>query len=155
MARQFRAEEFSSGCTGQALRPGDFPRIAGNSTARCVLVVDDEPLIRWSLAETLAGSGYEILEAGDAKTALQAVTGALRPIDVVLLDFRLPDSDDLSLLARLRSLLPGSRIIMMTAFGTPEMTEAARQLGAYDIVHKPFEINELASLVQTASPAPC
>jgi DNA-binding NtrC family response regulator len=155
MARQFRAEELSSGCAAQVPVPGDFPRIAGNSTARSVLIVDDEPLIRWSLAETLASTGYEVFEAGDARSALETARGALRPIGVVLLDFRLPDSNDLSLLARLRGLLPDSRIIMMTAFGTPEMAEAARQLGAYDVVSKPFEMNELASLVQAASAAPC
>lgn len=134
---------------------GDFPRAAGNSAGGCVLIVDDEPLIRWSLSETLAGSGYEILEAGDAQSALLVVAAARGPIDVVLLDFRLPDSNDLALLARLRGLLPESRIILMTAFGTPEMAQEARDLGAFDVVGKPFEMNELASLVRTASPIAC
>ena len=95
------------------------------------------------------------VEAGDARSALEAATGATRPIDVVLLDFRLPDSNDLVLLARLRDLIPNSRIIMMTAFGTPEMAQAARDLGAFDVVGKPFEMTELASLVQAATQKPC
>ena len=116
-----------------------------------ILVVDDEPLIRWSLSETLSGSGHHIVEAGDGQAAVQAVTNSARPFDVVLLDFRLPDSNDLSLLSRLRRLAPGSRIIMMTAFGTPETTQGALDLGADRVVQKPFEFADLTSLVQRSA----
>ena len=64
-----------------------------------VLIVDDEPLIRWSVSETLADHGCEVVETGDAHGARLAV-GDDQPFDVVLLDYRLPDSDDLSLLWR-------------------------------------------------------
>ena len=60
-----------------------------------VLVVDDEPLIRWSLSETLEQSGHAVVEAGDAEGALRALSAG-RPFDVVLLDYRLPDSNDLT-----------------------------------------------------------
>jgi DNA-binding NtrC family response regulator len=116
-----------------------------------VLVVDDEPLIRWSLAQTLAGSGCTIMEAGDARSAIQAVQASLRPIDVILLDFRLPDSDDLSLLSRLRELTSASRIILMTAFLTPELAQAASDLGASEVLSKPFELVEVARLVRGAA----
>lgn len=148
MSTQFRAEEHSSAPAEQPSALGDFPRPAKKSPALSILVVDDEPLIRWSLSETLADSGHRIVEAGDGHSAVEAVTATPRPFDVVLLDFRLPDSNDLSLLSRLRRLAPQSRIIMMTAFGTPEMTQGALDLGAYRVVSKPFEIADLASLVQ-------
>ena len=51
-----------------------------------VLVVDDEPLIRWSLAETLSGLGHTVIEAGDARETLQVVSDAVDPPDVVVLD---------------------------------------------------------------------
>ncbi len=115
-----------------------------------VLVVDDEPLIRWSLAETLLDSGHEVLEAGDGRAAVEALSETPRPVDVVLLDFRLPDSNDLGLLANLRRLSPGSQIILMTAYGTPEVVQGALDLGAFSVVHKPLEMNDLAGLVAQA-----
>ena len=66
------------------------------SPALRVLIVDDEPLIRWSLAETLAECGYEVAETGDGRGATRLLQDAPRQFDVVLLDYRLPDSEDLS-----------------------------------------------------------
>jgi two-component system, NtrC family, response regulator AtoC len=121
-----------------------------NSPTLKVLVVDDEPLIRWSLTETLSDRGYQVVESGDARSARSAVRDASRGFDVVLLDFRLPDSEDLSLLASLRQSSPASQIILMTAFGTPEVVRGALDLGAYKVVNKPFEMHDLANLVAEA-----
>ena len=115
-----------------------------------ILIVDDEALIRWSLFETLSGCGHVVVEAGDAVSALQAVTAAAVPFDVVLLDFRLPDSNDLALLSRLRRLAPATRIVLMTAYGTPEILQGALDLGAYRVITKPFEMNDVAPLVRQA-----
>jgi DNA-binding NtrC family response regulator len=113
-----------------------------------VLVVDDELLIRWSLSETLLEAGHDVAEAQDGKSAIRAVAASAP--DVVVLDFRLPDSDNLDLLATIRRLSPHSQVILMTAFGTPEIAKGALDLGAYRIVGKPFEIGELAALVEQA-----
>ena len=100
---------------------------AGEKFPRHVLVVDDEPLIRWSVTESLSDLGLVVEEASDATSALRTVTNAALPFDVVVLDLRLPDMDDLSLLGTLRQVLPGASIILMTAFGTPEViAEATR-----------------------------
>ena len=61
-------------------------------------------------------------------------------------DLRLPDMRDLSLLATLRQLLPSAKLILMTAFGTPEIAQQAALLGA-TVINKPFELNELDRLV--------
>jgi DNA-binding NtrC family response regulator len=111
-----------------------------------VLVVDDEPLIRWSVAETLSGLGFDVEEAADAASALRIVTNAALQFGVVILDLRLPDMSDLSLLGTLRQLLPRAHLILMTAFGTPELIASARALGA-DVLAKPFELDELNGLV--------
>jgi len=153
MANHFRPKERPFGPEVLSGPMGDFPLTAKKSPGLSILVVDDEPLIRWSLSETLADSGHQIVEAGDGSAAVRAVTSSSRPFDVVLLDFRLPDSNDLTLLSRLRRLAPNSRIIMMTAFGTPEMTQGALDLGAAKVVSKPFEISDLASLVQSYTAA--
>jgi DNA-binding NtrC family response regulator len=124
-------------------RPGKVP------TGR-VLVVDDELLIRWSLNEGLARAGFEVVEAGDAHSALACFGPDLAPIDAVLLDLRLPDSSDLGLLRRLRELAPAVPVIMMTAYGTSETRDGALQLGAWQVVSKPFDVNRIVGLVAEA-----
>jgi CheY-like chemotaxis protein len=111
-----------------------------------VLVVDDEPLIRWSVAESLADLGMDVEQAPDAASALRAVTTAAAPFQAVVLDLRLPDMKDLALLATLRQLLPDARLVLMTAFGTPDTFTGAALLGAA-VLNKPFELAELKRLV--------
>ena len=115
-----------------------------------ILVVDDESLIRWSLSETLTDSGHLVSEAGDGETVLRTLTDGDGPFDVVLLDYHLPDSHDLALLSTIRQVAPKTAVIMMTAFGTPEMSDAALGIGAYRVVPKPFEVHDIAALVLEA-----
>ena len=124
--------------------------MAEKSPSLRVLIVDDEPLIRWSLAETLEDAGHAVAEAGSAETAVEVLTGGAGPFDVVLLDYRLPDSNDLNLLATIRQRSPRSAVIMMTAYGTPEVAQGALALGAYRIVPKPFEVHDIPDLVLQA-----
>jgi len=124
--------------------------MAKKSAGLRVLIVDDEPLIRWSLAETLKGLGYVVAEAGDGAEALRSVSRDGEAFDVVLLDYRLPDSDNLSLLTNIRTLAPASVVIMMTAFGTAEVLSGALALGAYTVIRKPFEVQDVAALVTQA-----
>jgi two-component system response regulator AtoC len=128
-----------------------FPTPAAENRAVArVLVVDDEPLIRWSLAETLTQRGHVVTEAGDAKTTLQILKCTADRPDVVLLDYRLPDSNDLGLFAAIKRQVPESQIILMTAYGTSDMATEALALGAYRVVGKPFEVEDLAILVHEA-----
>ena len=88
---------------------GKIPQAAKKSAPLRILVVDDESLIRWSLAETLSDLGHLVSEAGDGETALRTLTHAGGPFDVVLLDYHLPDSHDLALLSQIRRLAPERR----------------------------------------------
>lgn len=111
-----------------------------------ILVVDDEPLIRWSVSESLSELGMAVQQAGDAASALRTVSTAQPPFDAVVLDLRLPDMEDLSLLSALRQLMPTQTLILMTAFGTPEILADAKLLGAH-VINKPFEFQQLHQLV--------
>ena len=117
------------------------------TTGRRILAVDDELLIRWSLSETLSDRGYTVLEAEDGKGAVRTLADATELPDVVLLDFRLPDSKDLNLLERIISMVPEGRVILMTAYGTPELANEALERGAFKVLYKPFEMQEVTSLV--------
>ena len=128
---------------------GNIPLVTKKS-ARSVLVVDDEALIRWSLAEMLGDRGYVVTEAGDGRAAVAAIERSAEPFDIVLLDYRLPDSADLRLLEKVRRLAPTSQVIMITAHNSPELAEGAAALGAYRVVNKPFEVDSLAALVDQA-----
>lgn len=119
-----------------------------------VLVVDDEALVRWSVAETLRAHGFEIIEASDAHGALAAIRDPeVRP-DAVLLDLKLPDSDDLGLLSAIRYARPDAPVILMTAFGTQELLDEARRLGVFTVLDKPFELDELDELIERAIETP-
>jgi DNA-binding NtrC family response regulator len=132
---------------GPVLAPRENPQPEENPSSRRVLVVDDEALIRWSLAETLIGYGCEVVEAATAAAAMQTILTTNLPFDVVLLDLRLPDSSDLGLLGRIRRASPGSRIVLMTAHGTPEVAQQALQAGAYRVLSKPFELEAVRPLL--------
>ena len=119
------------------------------SSALRVLVVDDELLIRWSVAETLTAAGHSVVQAGDARSALAAV-GDMTDVDVVLLDYRLPDSDDLALLGKIRRAVPDAAVVMMTAYGTPDVVDGALGLGAKAVMTKPFDMHDLDAIVRSA-----
>lgn len=128
-----------------------FPPREEKSPALRVLVVDDEALIRWSIVETLTDLGCSVVEAGDGQGALRTLAAQSKPLDVILLDYRLPDSDNLTLLSTIRRMAPASQVIMMTAFGTPDVVRGALNLGAHRVMSKPFEMREIAAAVQQVS----
>ena len=115
-----------------------------------MLVVDDEALIRWSLTEGLREAGYEVQQAAsgaEASSVVAAVEG--HPL-VIVLDLRLPDVADLSLVHGLRARRPDAAMIVMTAHGTSADVAQARGAGVSFFVDKPFDVAEMVALVGQA-----
>ena len=112
-----------------------------------ILVVDDEDLIRWSLREGLKREGYDILEAGTGREALEQFKQ--RP-DLVLLDYRLPDTDGLSVLRELKKIDPDVLVILLTSLVSVETAVEAMKLGAYHFANKPFNVDEVGATIARA-----
>ena len=130
-----------------ATEPREIPETSTKFRAPRILVVDDERLVRWAIAETLGEQGYEILEAGDGESAKREVL--MRPPDLVLLDLRLPDSNDLRIASFIRARAPKTPIVLMTAYGTQDLMAQAADLGL-TFVGKPFDMNALTTIVERA-----
>jgi two-component system response regulator PilR (NtrC family) len=115
---------------------------------KSVLIVEDEEVLRESLAELLAGEGYEVLQAADGKAAYAIVLE--RPVDVVVTDVRMSGMDGLTLLGHLRQVAPQTPVIVATAFGTVETAVSAMRSGAYDYLLKPVQFEDMLLKVQRA-----
>jgi DNA-binding NtrC family response regulator len=109
----------------------------------CVLVTDDDPLVRWALAARLTDLGVDVLEAASVREALEHESRA----DLVLLDLRLPDGDGLAAAREILSRRPRRPLLLMTAFATPELVAEARRAGVRHFIEKPFDVEAIARLV--------
>jgi DNA-binding response OmpR family regulator len=119
----------------------------GGGTCR-VLLVDDEPDFVEALAQRLGRRGYAVTVAHDGAEATRAVHES--PPDVVVLDVRLPGADGVSVLRRLKLAHPEIEIILLTGHASAASGIAGMQLGAFDYLLKPVEIDELCERLQAA-----
>jgi two-component system, NtrC family, nitrogen regulation response regulator NtrX len=115
-----------------------------------ILVVDDEPGIRQSLAGVLDDEGYPASAVGSGEDALTEL--ARLPYDVVLLDVWLPGMDGLDTLARIQEIPFESRpvVVIISGHGTIETAVKATRLGAFDFLEKPLTIDKVAVVVKNA-----
>src|SRR3954471_20978156 len=128
---------------GTQARDSGYPSMT-NAT---VLVVDDEDLIRWSLGERLRTDGYGILEAATGQAALGQFKEG---VDLVLLDYRLPDIDGLTVLREMKKLDPDILVILLTSLVSVETAVEAMRLGAFHFANKPFNLEEISAIVGKA-----
>src|SRR4030095_8376889 len=112
-----------------------------------VLVVDDEALIRWSLTERLKSEGYDVLEADTGRAAVEKLPDG---VDLVLLDYRLPDTDGVSVLRTIKEFDQDILVILLTAYASVETAVEAMKLGAYHFANKPFNLDDVVATVERA-----
>lgn len=107
-----------------------------------VLVVDDEPLLRWALRETLR-TRYPVYDAGTVREASQLIDALGVDLRLLLLDLRLPDGLGLDLVARARAANPACHVVMLTAYADSTQSDIAKAQGVEAILKKPIQMEEL------------
>src|ERR1039458_8924230 len=111
-----------------------------------ILVVDDQEMIRDSLAATLVREGHEVIAAGDGPAAVSKLSSGTR-FDLLITDLKMPKMTGIELLAEAKKLRPEMPVVLMTAFATVQTAVEAMKLGAYDYIQKPFDGEEIKLLV--------
>jgi DNA-binding NtrC family response regulator len=116
--------------------------------SKTILIVEDETVLRESLAELLAEEGHTVKQAENGKVAHDLILK--EPVDLVLTDVRMPEMDGLTLLGHLRQILPQTPVIVITAYGTVEHAVTAVRSGAFDYLLKPVKFDDVLIKVQRA-----
>jgi two-component system response regulator AtoC len=111
-----------------------------------ILLVDDEPGVLFTLQELLGERGHRVLTAPSGAAALPLVEDA----DTVVTDLSMPGMDGLALLAAINAKDPELPVILLTAHGSERVAVAAMKTGAYDYLSKPFDIDEVAVVIERA-----
>jgi len=111
-----------------------------------VLIIEDEKLIRWSLKQRFTEEGFVVDEAETGSGGLAKLYDTT--YDLVMLDYRLPDTNGVEVLRQLREHDSDVVAIMMTAYSTVESAVEAIRLGAFDYITKPFKMDALMLVVE-------
>ncbi len=112
----------------------------------CLLLVDDEPAMLFALDEVVRGRHHQTILARSGKEALDK----LDDVDAVLTDFAMPEMDGLELLRAIRERRESLPVVMITAQGSERVAVQAMKNGAHDYITKPFDIDELALVIDRA-----
>lgn len=116
--------------------------------AKKILVVDDDPELHNLIGFALRREGYDVIDALDAFEGLDMIKE--NQVDLALLDVMMPKMDGLEMLSRLREQNKELRVVIMTALSTPEAALSAMRDQASDFLAKPFDVNQLLSVVTNA-----
>jgi DNA-binding NtrC family response regulator len=125
----------------------------GKAHRKTILVVDDEQEILDAIAESLAGSGFRVITMTNGRSALSAVKEG-EPVDLVIADYRMRGMDGLELLARLKEVTPAMPVIILSGNVSVECYLKSLNLGAFEYVTKPFELEDLERIVKAALKGP-
>jgi CheY-like chemotaxis protein len=111
-----------------------------------ILVVDDDPGVRFALTEVLSERGHRVIAAASGQEAL----GKLEGVDVVVTDLVMPGMDGLELVSRIAERAPALPVLLVTAHGSDQMVRIAQGRGACGCLRKPFDIDEIAVAIERA-----
>src|SRR3989344_3377957 len=110
-----------------------------------ILVVDDEPDMIWAISNVLLSEGHSVVSVNSGEEALVKVKES--PLDLVLLDFRLPGMDGIQILEKVKQIKPELPVIMVTGYGGIEEAVQSMKLGAAHYIPKPFDNQHLIETV--------
>jgi len=113
-----------------------------------ILIVDDELSIRKALEKYLKSIGHRTYSAKDGHEALKVLEK--HPIDLALVDLVMPKLDGISLIRKMKTIDPNIISIVLTGFGTITSAVEAMKAGAYHYLTKPFELDDISTLIETA-----
>jgi CheY-like chemotaxis protein len=119
-------------------------------TQKRVLIVDDEEDLTWTLSKKLSKDSdkFQLVCVNSGGEAINVMNQL--PVDLVITDIRMPEVSGLDLLIQIKDRYPQTKVIMMTAYGTEDVKREADQRGCFRYIEKPFEINELRTLILEA-----
>ena len=123
----------------------DTDALRGTET---ILVVEDEPLIRWLLAQGLRESGYTLIESGDARQAMEAVDQAQARIDLLITDVVMPGMSGVELAAHLRGRWPDIPVLFVSGYSDDELSQRGVDLSSAELLVKPFGQTHLIKTVR-------
>ena len=110
-----------------------------------IMVVDDEPTVRYTFDRYLTRAGHQVLAVETAEDALNRIA-AFEP-ELVITDVRMPGMSGLQLLEKLRASLPEVDVLVMTGFEDMQSAISAIKAGAYDYLVKPLEFDQIDAVV--------
>ena len=113
---------------------------------RTILVADDDASIRSLLKQLLSDEGYNVVEATTGSEVVEKVKD-VNP-DLVIMDVRMPELDGIEALSKLKVSSPKTSVLIMTAFGSSNNAIRAMELGAFDYITKPFELDKISHTVK-------
>lgn len=113
-----------------------------------ILIVDDETLVCWSLSRALQEEGYEVFTVETAEEALHLLKK--NGFSLVITDLRLPRITGMDLVRQVKKFYPQCKVLMISAFGTPQTRDEALKEGALKFIDKPFDIRDIKESVNTA-----
>jgi DNA-binding NtrC family response regulator len=113
-----------------------------------ILLVDDEEIFVRNMARLLTARGYSVATALSGDAAIQALEKG--PVDVIVLDLKMPGMDGLSTLKQIQKLELFAQTLILTGHGSIDSALEAMRIGAYDFLTKPCEIDELVSKIEGA-----
>lgn len=111
-----------------------------------ILIVDDNISLCKTMSLILRRKGYAVTTAQDGPEAVSQVRE--RPFDMIFMDIKMPIMDGVETYKRIRSIRPEAAVVMMTAYTVEDLVEKALQEGAYAIIYKPLDIEEVLQLIQ-------
>jgi DNA-binding NtrC family response regulator len=122
--------------------------VTAQAGARRILVVDDDPEMRRVLVDFLEAEGFLVEQATDGAETLRRI--GEEHFESVVLDKNLPGESGLDILPRVRAMIPDTPVVLITAFGDERTCEEAFTRGIYDVLLKPFEMDDLLSVLRQA-----